>query len=57
LFEDKVELAEVYDGAEMLVAVLSEHIGFVIAALRPHAAELGLQGRAAAEGESSGSHA
>jgi predicted hydrolase (HD superfamily) len=47
-FAAKVERAEVTAGAEMLGVELSDHIAFVIEALRPHAAELGLQGRAAA---------
>ncbi len=44
-FAAKVERAEVYAGAERLGVDLSEHIGFVIGVLRPHAAELGLSGR------------
>ena len=47
-FAAKVERAEVQAGVEMLGVDLSEHIAFVIAALRPHAAELGLLGRAGA---------
>jgi predicted hydrolase (HD superfamily) len=46
-FAAKVERDEVTAGAELLGVDLSEHIAFVIAALRPHAAELGLQGRGA----------
>jgi predicted hydrolase (HD superfamily) len=46
-FAAKVEREEVYKGAEMLGVELSEHIAFVIDALRPHAAELGLLARAA----------
>ncbi len=46
-FAAKVERAEVHAGAELLGVDLSEHIGFVIEALRPHAAELGLAGRGA----------
>ena len=45
LFAAKVERAEVTAGAEKLGVDLSEHIAFVIGALRPHAAELGLLGR------------
>ncbi len=44
-FAAKVERAEVNAGVEMLGVDLSEHIAFVIEALRPHAAELGLLGR------------
>lgn len=44
-FAAKVERAEVHRGAELLGVELSEHIAFVIDALRPHAAELGLAGR------------
>jgi predicted hydrolase (HD superfamily) len=46
-FAAKVERAEVAAGAELLRCDLADHIEFVIAALRPHAAELGLAGRAA----------
>jgi hypothetical protein len=34
-------------GAELLGVDLAVHVDFVIGALRPHAAELGLQGRGA----------
>lgn len=44
-FAAKVERAEVTAGAELLGVVLAEHVDFVIGALRPHAAELGLAGR------------
>lgn len=44
-FAAKVERDEVTAGAELLGVGLGEHIDFVIAALRPYAAELGLQGR------------
>lgn len=44
-FAAKVERGEVKAGAELLGVELCEHVEFVIAALRPHAAELGLQGR------------
>jgi predicted hydrolase (HD superfamily) len=43
-FAAKVERHEVTHGAELLGADLDEHIAFVIAALRPHAEELGLAG-------------
>lgn len=43
-FAAKVERAEVHRGAELLGVELSDHIAFVIEALRPHAAELGLAG-------------
>jgi predicted hydrolase (HD superfamily) len=45
-FAAKVERSEVYAGAEMLEVELSEHIQFIIEALRPHASELGLEGSA-----------
>ncbi len=44
-FAAKVERAEVLAGAEMLGVDLGQHIQFVIDALKPHAEELGLQGR------------
>ncbi|MFN0244080.1 MAG: HD domain-containing protein [Planctomycetota bacterium] len=44
-FAAKVERSEVAAGAELLGVDLNEHIAFVIAALRPHALELGLLGR------------
>jgi predicted hydrolase (HD superfamily) len=43
-FAAKVEREEIAAGAELLEVELSEHVGFVIEALRPHAAELGLEG-------------
>ena len=46
-FAAKVERDEVTAGAELLGVDLGEHIQFVIDALKPHAAELGLEGRAA----------
>ena len=46
-FAAKVERDEVTAGAELLGVDLGEHIAFVIEALRPHAAELGLEGRGA----------
>jgi predicted hydrolase (HD superfamily) len=45
-FAAKVERTEVQAGVEMLGVDLGEHIAFVIGALRPHASELGLLGRA-----------
>ena len=45
-FAAKVERAEVSAGAELLGVDLGEHIAFIIDALKPHAAELGLEGRA-----------
>lgn len=48
-FAAKVERHEVTHGAELLGVPLDEHIGFVIAALRPHAAELGLAGAGQAQ--------
>ena len=44
-FAAKVDRGEIRLGAERLGVDLSEHIEFVIGALRPHAAELGLEGR------------
>ena len=44
-FAAKVERSEVNAGAELLGAPLEEHITFVIEALRPHAAEIGLAPR------------
>ncbi len=41
-FAAKVERDEVRAGAELLGVELDEHIGFIIDALKPHAAELGL---------------
>jgi hypothetical protein len=41
------EVAAQTAGAALLGVDLAEHIGFVIEALRPHARELGIQGRAA----------
>ena len=46
-FAAKVERAEVTAGAELLKVDLAVHVGFVIEALKPHAAELGLAGRGA----------
>jgi predicted hydrolase (HD superfamily) len=44
-FAAKVERHEVHTGVELLGVGLEEHVTFVIEALRPHAAELGLAGR------------
>jgi predicted hydrolase (HD superfamily) len=46
-FAAKVERAEVTAGAEFLKVDLAQHVAFVIEALKPHAAELGLAGRGA----------
>jgi len=45
-FATKVERPEVTRGAELLGVDLAEHVQFVIEALRPHAVELDLAGRA-----------
>ncbi len=45
-FAAKVDREEVRKGAELLGVELRDHVGFVIEALQPHAAELGLEGRA-----------
>ena len=42
-FAAKVERTEVLRGVELLAVPLEEHVRFVIEALRPHAAELGLR--------------
>jgi predicted hydrolase (HD superfamily) len=44
-FAAKVERAEINAGAELLGVELADHIDFIIEALRPHAAELGIEGR------------
>lgn len=44
-FAAKVERAECLAGAELLGVELNDHIAFLIAALRPHAEELGITGR------------
>ncbi len=44
-FAAKVERAEIQQGCEQLGVELAAHIEFVIGALRPHAEELGIQGR------------
>ena len=46
-FAAKVERDEVHKGAELLGVELALHVEFVVAALRPYAAELGLGARAA----------
>ena len=46
-FAAKVERAEVTAGAELLKVDLAAHIAFVIEALKPHAAEIGIAGRGA----------
>lgn len=46
-FAAKVERHEIEEGARRLGVELRDHIAFVIEALRPHAAELGLEGRGA----------
>jgi predicted hydrolase (HD superfamily) len=45
-FAAKVERSEIKAGADALGVDQAQHIQFVIDALRPHAAELGLKGRA-----------
>jgi predicted hydrolase (HD superfamily) len=49
-FAAKVEREEVHAGARLLGVELADHVAFVVDALRPHAAELGLAGRAAGSG-------
>ena len=44
-FAAKVEREECEAGARLLGVTMDEHISFLIAALRPHAVELGLLGR------------
>jgi predicted hydrolase (HD superfamily) len=44
-FAAKVERSEIDAGASLLGVELSDHIGFVIESLKPHAEELGIQGR------------
>lgn len=44
-FAAKVDRFEVQKGVELLEVELSDHIDFLIEALRPHARELGLEGR------------
>jgi predicted hydrolase (HD superfamily) len=45
-FAAKVDRGEIEAGASLLGVPLDEHVGFVIEALRPHAAELGIGGTA-----------
>ncbi|MFH1263642.1 MAG: HD domain-containing protein [Pseudomonadota bacterium] len=45
-FAAKVDRSEIFQGIEMLGADLEAHIRMVIEALRPHASELGITGRA-----------
>jgi predicted hydrolase (HD superfamily) len=47
-FAAKVERAEIAAGAELLNVDLSEHIQFIIDALKPHALELGITGKGGA---------
>lgn len=47
-FAAKVDRSEISTGVEHLGADLTTHIQFVIEALRPHAVELGIEGRSAA---------
>jgi len=49
-FAAKVERFEIEEGARLLGVPLAEHVAFVIGALRPHAVELQLSGRPAAQG-------
>ncbi len=44
-FAAKVERAEISAGVEILGADLTEHVQFIIDALKPHAGELGIAGR------------
>lgn len=44
-FAAKVERAEIAAGVELLGTELADHIRFIIAALKPHAGELGIAGR------------
>lgn len=44
-FAAGVDRFEVQEGARLVGAELDDHVAFLIAALRPHAAELGLLGR------------
>jgi predicted hydrolase (HD superfamily) len=43
-FAREVDREGIHEGAELLGVELDEHIAFVIAALEPHAEELGLAG-------------
>ena len=44
-FAAKVDRVEVHAGAELLEVEIAEHIDFIIEALKPHAVELGIEGR------------
>jgi predicted hydrolase (HD superfamily) len=44
-FAAKVERHEVYQGVELLGVELGAHIDMIVDALKPHAEELGIQGR------------
>ncbi len=44
-FAAKVERAEINAGVELLEVELNQHIDFIIDALKPHAQELGIEGR------------
>ena len=44
-FAAKVERAEINAGVELLEVELADHIDFIIEALKPHAEELGIEGR------------
>jgi putative nucleotidyltransferase with HDIG domain len=44
-FAREVDREGIHEGAELLGVELDEHLAFVIAALEPHAAELGLDGK------------
>ncbi len=44
-FAAKVERSEINAGIELLEVELAEHIDFIIDALKPHAEELGIEGR------------
>jgi predicted hydrolase (HD superfamily) len=46
-FAAKVERSEITAGVELLQVDLADHIQFVIDALKPHAEELGIEGRQA----------
>ena len=44
-FAAKVDRNEIHAGVELLGVELSDHISFIIESLRPHAEELGIEGR------------
>lgn len=50
-FAAKVERNEIHAGVGLLGVELSDHIAFIIEALRPHAEELGIEGRDLKEGD------